>query len=92
MHNDINLSIKIYVNNLENIVTFKIKKGYYLKRFTLETKLFQSNKSKITKNKKGENLSHLDITEAGLIHCNIINSDYHNDSRALLLIRHLLNY
>ena len=59
---------------------------------TLETKLFQSNKSKITKNKNGENLSHLDITEAGLIHCNIINNDYHKDSRALLLIRHLLNY
>ena len=38
---------------------------------------------KITKNKNGENVPHLEITEVVLIHCNIINKDYQQDSRVL---------
>ena len=41
-----------------------------------------STKSKITKNKKCENVFHLEITEVVLVHCNIVNSDY-QDSRVL---------
>ena len=42
--------IKIYVNKTENIITFKIKKGYYLELLTPETmKLLGSTESKITK-------------------------------------------
>ena len=45
-----NPSIKIYVNKTENIITFKIKKGYYLELLTPETmKLLGSTESKITK-------------------------------------------
>ena len=34
----VNLSIKIYVNKIENrIFTFKVKKGYYLELLTPET-------------------------------------------------------
>ena len=34
----VNLSIKIYVNKIENrIFTFKVKKGYYLELLTRET-------------------------------------------------------
>ena len=44
-------SIKIYVNKIENRVTFKIK-GYYLEFLTPETmKLLGSTESKITKDK-----------------------------------------
>ena len=47
-----NPSIKIYVNKIENRITFKIKKGYYLELLTPETvKLLGSTESKITKDK-----------------------------------------
>ena len=47
----------IYVNEIKNRTTFKIKTEYYLDLFTLETmKLLGSTKTKITKNKNGENL------------------------------------
>ena len=42
-------------------------------------KLIGSTKSKITKNKNGENVSHLDITEIVLAHCNIVNDDLQQD-------------
>ena len=40
-------------------------------------KLLGNTKSKKTKNKNGENIPHLEITEVVLIHCNIVNNDYH---------------
>ena len=44
-----NPSIWKYVNKIENRITFKIKKRYYLELVTPETmKLFGSTKSKIT--------------------------------------------
>ena len=46
-------------------------------------KLLGSTKSKITKNENGENMPHLEITEVVLIHCNIVNNDYQQDSRVL---------
>ena len=60
----------IYVNKAENTITFKIKAGYYHELLTSETiKLLESTKSKITKNKNGENVPHLETTEVVLIHC-----------------------
>ena len=32
---------------------------------------------------KGENFSHLEITEVLLVHCNIVHNDYQHDSRVL---------
>ena len=46
-------------------------------------KLLESTKSKITKDKKGENVPHLEITEVVLIHCNIVNNDYQQNSKVL---------
>ena len=77
-------SVQIYVNKIENRVTFKIKNGYSLELLTPETmKLLGSTKNKITKDKNGENVPHLEITEVVLVHCNIINNDYQQDSRVL---------
>ena len=42
-----------------------------------------STKNKITKDKNGENVQHLEITEVALVHCNIVNNDYQQDSRVL---------
>ena len=46
-------------------------------------KLLGSTKSKITKDKNGENVPHLEITEVILVHCNIVNNNYQQDSRVL---------
>ena len=53
----VNSSIKIYINKIENVITFKIKTRYYLEVLTPETmKLLGGTKSKITKDKTGENV------------------------------------
>ena len=44
-------------------------------------KLFGSTKIKTTKDENGENVPHLEITEVLLIHCNIVNNDYQQDSK-----------
>ena len=73
----------VHVYKLENRIMFKIKKGYYLQLLFPETlKLLGSTKSKINEGKNGENVPYLEITEV-LIHCNIANNDYHQDSRVL---------
>ena len=72
----------IYINEIENRITFKIKTGNYLELWTPETmKLLRSTKSKITKDENCENMLHSEITEVVLIHCNIVNNDYQQDSR-----------
>ena len=45
--------------------------------------LLGSTKSKITKDENRENVSHLEITELVLKHCNIVNNDYLQDSRVV---------
>ena len=46
-------------------------------------KLLGSTENKITKDKTGENVPHLEITELVLVHCNIVNNDYQQDSKVL---------
>ena len=46
-------------------------------------KLLGSTKNKITKEKNGENVPHLEITEGVLVYFNIVNHDYQQDSRVL---------
>ena len=79
-----NPPIRIYVNTIENRVTFSIKTGYFLNLLTPETiKLLGNSKSKITKGRNGENLSHLEVAEVVLIHCNSVNNNYRQDLRVL---------
>ena len=46
-------------------------------------KFFGSTKSNIIKDKNGENVPHLEITEVVLVHCNIVNNSYQHNSRVL---------
>ena len=52
---------------------------------------------KITRDKNGENVSHLEINEVVLVLCNIVNNDYQQDSGVLYtfisnkLLNQLLN-
>ena len=48
-------------------------------------KLLESTENKITKDKNGENVPHLEIADAVLVHCNIANNDYKLDSRVLYI-------
>ena len=46
-------------------------------------KLLGSIKNKTNKNKNGENVPHLEITEVVLVDCNIVYNDCQQDSRVL---------
>ena len=46
-------------------------------------KLLVSTENKINKDKNGENVPDLDITEVVLVNCDIVNNDYQQDSRVL---------
>ena len=91
-----NPSIRIYLNKIENRITFKIKTGYYLELLTTPKtmKLLESTENKKTKDKNGENVPHFETTEVVLVHCNIVNNDYQQDSRVshTLLINRFVVY
>ena len=58
--------------------------GYGLERLKPETmKLLGSTENKITEDKNSKNVPHLEITEVVLVHCNIVNNDYQQDSKVL---------
>ena len=38
---------------------------------------------KVTKDKNGENVPHLEVLELVLVHCNLVNNNYQQDSRIL---------
>ena len=85
--------MRIYINKIENRITFKVRAGCYLKLLVLETMKLH----KITRDKNGEKVPHLDITEVVWVLCNILNNDYQQGSRVLYtfisnkLLNQLLN-
>ena len=55
-------SIVIYINKIENRITFKIKTGYYLELLTPGSmKLLQITENKITKDRNFENVPYLEV-------------------------------
>ena len=75
---------EIFVSKNENRITFKIKNGYHLELLTPETmKLLGSTESKMTGEKNGENVPHLEVVELVLILCNIVDNCYQLNSRIL---------
>ena len=76
--------IEIFVSKNENRITCKIKNGFYLELLTPETmKLLGSTESKITGEKNGENVPHLEVVELVLVYCNIVNNSYQRSSKIL---------
>ena len=68
------------MHKIENRITFEIKTGYDFELLMPETmKLLGSTKNKITKDKNGAKVSHLEITEEVLMHCNFFNNNYQQD-------------
>ena len=77
-------SVQTYVHKIENRVTFKTKNGCSFVLLTPETmKFLESTENEIIKDKNGENAPHLELTEVIIVHCNIVNTDYQQDSRVL---------
>ena len=48
--------------------------------------LLQTTAREITQDKNGEDVPHLEIAELVLVHCNLVNNDYQQDSRILYTI------
>ena len=46
-------------------------------------KLLGSTENKIIRDKNNENVPHLEITDVVLVHCDIVNNDYQQNSRVL---------
>ena len=79
-----NPPIRIYVNKIENRITFKIKSGYKLELLIKETmKLLGSTSNTIDGDKNSENLPHLEVFELVLVHYNLVNDNYLHHSRIL---------
>ena len=69
------------MKKIVNTIPYKIETRYYLKVLIPETiNLLGSPKNIITKDKIGENVPNLEITEVVLVHCNIVKNDYQEDS------------
>ena len=84
MENTGKSTVQVYVSKIENRVTFKIKNGCSFELLTPDTmKLLGSTGNKITKNKNGQNVRHLEIAKVVLVQCNIVNNDYQQYSRVL---------
>ena len=77
-------SIRIYVNKIENRIAFKIKSRYYVDFLIPKTmKLLGTTESKITRDKNGEHVPHLEFVQLALVHCNLVNNNYQQLSRIL---------
>ena len=75
-------SIGLYVNKIGNRITFKIKAECYLELLTPEAiKLLESAKNEITRRQKWWKCTTFWNYRTALVHCNIVNNDYEQDSR-----------
>ena len=73
---------KIYISiKFKTELDSKVELGYCPEILTPETmKLLESTQNNITEDKTGKNV---EITEVILVHYNIVNNDYQQDSRVL---------
>ena len=79
-----NTPAKIYVKKIKNRkyfeILFKIKRGYYLEILTSAAmELLRNTENKITRDKNGENVTYLEITEVVFIHYNTVKNDYQHN-------------
>ena len=82
-----NPSIIILLNKIENRITVKIKTGYYPEILTPETmKLIGNIINNINRDENDKNVPYLEVTEVVLVHWNIVNNDYQQDSRVLYTV------
>ena len=79
-----NPPIQIYPNKIKNRIVFKIKTGYKLELLSPETmNLLGSTKKDVDKDKDREDVPKLESVEVVLIHCNLVNNSYQQESKIL---------
>ena len=77
--------VLIYVNEMNNRIVFKIKSGYKLELLSKETiKLLGSSTDTIDGDKNSELVPKLGSVDLVLVHCNLVNNSYQQDSKVLL--------
>ena len=71
------------MNKIKNRIVFRIKTGYKLEVLSPETvNLLGSTKKYVCQDKDGENVPKLESVEVVLIHCNLINNNFQQASKA----------
>ena len=68
--------MKIYLNGVENRISFKIKTEYKLELLTDKTQILLGDGPIIDKDKVSKNVPQLDQAEYVLLHCNVVENDY----------------
>ena len=75
--------ILIYPDGVKNRKSFKIKTGYKLEILTTETIKLLGDGPVIDKDKNSKNVPQLDQVDYVLLHCNIVQNDYLQNSKLL---------
>ena len=84
--------VQIYPNKIKNRIVFKVKTGYKLELLSPETmKLLGNTKKDVDKDKDGEDVPKLEFVEVALVHCNLINNNYHQASKVLFTLYQVNN-
>ena len=79
-----NVPVQIYVKKIENRVVFKIKTGYELELLSPETiRLLGDTKKDADQEKDGEDAPKLEALELVLVHFNLVNNNYQQESKVL---------
>ena len=78
-----NSPIFIYPNGFKNRISFKIKTGYKLELLTSETQKLLGDGTIIDKDKISKNVPQSDQVEYVLLHCNLVENDYLQNSKLL---------
>ena len=73
----------MYTNEVRNRLNFKIKTGYKLELLTKETQKILGDGPLIDKNKNSDNVPQLDKVEYVLLHCNLVENNYLQNSKLL---------
>ena len=75
--------ILIYPTEVKNRIVFKIKSGYKLELLSKETQKLLGDEPLIDKDKSSKNVPQLDQVEYVLLHCNLVQNDYLQNSKLL---------
>ena len=73
----------MYTNEVRNRLNFKIKTGYKLELLTKETQKILGDGPLIDKDKNSDNVPQLDKVEYVLLHCNLVENNYLQNSKFL---------
>ena len=79
------LPVQLYVNKIKNRIVFKINPGYELELLSPETMrlLGGTKKNDVDQEKDGEDAPKLESVELVLVHFNLVNNNYQQESKVL---------